>query len=589
MIKFTSFDLQDSNGTHISFFDRDFIKTAEYSQELQSRLKSLEKQANHTYVLVNAMGSGEFWGSNRNGDYFPDPALQRDHKTFEKLGYAYKHHINKDKNKSFGQVKIAVFNPDMHRVELVLELDNERAREILDRIEKGEYPAVSMGVKVPHDTCNICGKKSKRVTDYCDHLKNQMGVTLPDGRKVYAINDTDLKFFDISFVRIPADRTASVLSKVASVQSEVPSAVIGQEYLKAAGIKESAINKVIDGIISTVDNDPKRLIYASKEPMPKEELNEILAKHSSAEIFSTLLGMRIMPTPMEFQHMVLVKGGQVELAKQTEAEGKLLMDMDEEPEYPEDVNLSNFSDTLAQKIAHWAPGMSLTLPHVVKRVLIKRADLAEAPLPLAITINPGIHAPVVQRPAESTYKPVKNPLVPLLGLGALYIGYNALMDNVGLGAKALGQQGSFEKFLLSKPWLIPIVLGAAAAGTIGVQELMFNKTAAALRPHFLKRLLMAVPASYIYAGSQEAQLQQGQPITEFGDLVRRHPFLAGAAGTFALGQMHKLYKMSPIGTGIAKTSEYVPDVIDRLILGLEPGKLEQFYYDVIDYNPIDIK
>jgi hypothetical protein len=496
------------------------------------------------------------------------------------------HNCNKDPEKSFGQVKIAVFNPDMHRVELVLELDNQRAKEVLGRIEKGDYPAVSMGVKVPHDTCSICGKKSKKVSNYCEHLRNQMGLTLSDGRKVYAINDTDLKFFDISFVRIPADRTASVLAKVASVQPEIPSAVIAQEFLKASGIKESAINKIIDGTIASVDNDPKRLIYASQQPIPKEELKEVLDKYSSAEIFSTMLGMRMMPTPMEFQYMVLSKGGKEDLAKTAEAEGRLLMDIEEDPEIPADVNYNNFNDELAQKIAHWAPGISLTIPHVIKRVLVKRAELASS-TPVAITINPGIHAPTLKRPEDSVYNPTKNPLVPLLGLGALYIGYNALMSNVGLGEKSVATGGAFEKFLLSKPWLIPIVLGAAAAGTVGVQELMFNKTAAVVRPHFLKRLLVSVPASYVYAGSQEAKLQQGQPITEFGDFIRRHPFLAGATGTFALGQMHKLMKMKPIGTELAKTAEI--DIIDRLILGLEPNKLELFYNDVIDFKPIDIK
>ncbi len=581
MIKFTSFDLHNDSGTYIQFWSDSMIKTAEYSAELKDRLSKLEKKAENSYVLVNAMGSGEFWGANRNGDYFPDEPLHRDHKTFEKLGHAYKHHVNKDPEKSFGQVKIAVFNPDMHRVELVLELDNKRAQEVLKRIEDGDYPAVSMGVKVPHDTCSICGKKSKKISDYCEHLKNQMGLTLEDGRKVYAINDTDLKFFDISFVRIPADRTASVLSKVASIKAEVPSAIIAQEFLKASGIKESTINKVVDGTVAAVDSDPKKLIYASQQLMPRKELDEILNKYSSAQIFSTMLGMRIMPTPMEFQYITAVKGGNEDLAKSAE----LRMDFDEEPEIPDDINLNNFNDELAQKIAHWAPGMSLTVPYIIKRVLVKRAELEQQNPPVAITINPSTHAPILKRPEESTYNPIKTPLVPLLGLGALYIGYNALLNNVGLGAKTVAKGGGFEKFLLSKPWLIPIVLGAAAAGTVGIQDLMFNKTAAVIRPHFLKRLLVAVPGSYIYAGSQEAKLQKGQPITEFGDFVRRHPFLTGATGTVALGQMHKLIKMGPIGDSI-KVAEYIPDVVDRLILGLEPKKLESFYNDVID---IDIK
>jgi hypothetical protein len=567
MIKFTSFDLHNDNGVFIHFYNSpSLIKTAEYSTELRDRLQSLEKQAGKTYVLVNALGSGEFWGANRNGDYFPDLPLHRDHRTFEKLGHAYKHHINKDPNISYGKVKIAVFNPDMHRVELVLELDNQRAKEILDRIEQGEYPAVSMGVKVPYDVCSVCSKKSKKTSDYCDHLKNQLNIILPDGRKIYAINDTDLKFFDISFVRIPADRTAGVLSKVASQAVVIPSAIVAQEALKAAGIKESAITKVVDGTIGAIDNDPKRLIYASQKNLPKEELAEVLDKYALHDILSTFLGMRIIPKPSEFQHMVLVKAGKVKFAEEIEKQGALLMDLDEDPEFPQDVCLENFNDELARKIAHWSPNASLTMPHVMRRVLVKRAEIKET---TTLTADPGIMLPKLS--------PVKNPLVPLVGLGALYIGYNTLMESIGLGGN-LAAQGKFEQFLLSKPWLIPILLGAAAAGTVGIQNIMFDKTAAMVRPDFLKRMLISVPSSYIYAGSQEHKVQTGQPITGFGDFVRRHPFLSGALGTVALGQMQKLLK-SP---GIAKKSEYTPDVVDRLVLGLEPVKLEKLYKDIID-------
>ena len=582
MIKWTSFDLQDTEGTYIHFINDSLVKTAEYSSELQHRIKGLEKKADCTYVLVNAMGSGEFWGSNRNGDFFPDASLSRDHKTFEKLGHAYKHHVNKDPQKSLGKVKIAVFNPDMHRVELVIEIDNQRAKDILGRIEQGEYPAVSMGVKVPHDECSVCGKKSKRTTDYCEHLKHQMGIVLPDGRKVYAINNTDLKFFDISFVRIPADRTAGVLAKVAGVSSQIPSAIVAEEFMKEAGIKESAINKIIDGTVGAIDNDPKRLIYASQQDIPREELKEILSKYAMTEILSTFMGMRIIPKPMDFQYMLLEKAGQVKLAEDAEKVGKVLMDMDEDPIIPDDISFENFNDELAMKIAHWVPGMTLTAPHVVRRVLQKRAELSLGNHPVAITINPGIHQPTLAAPAESTFSPTKNPLIGILGLGALYIGYNSLIDSMGMG-KSIAQQGKFEQFLLSKPWLIPIILGAAAAGTVGVQDMAFHKSAGVFQPNFLKRTLVAVPASYIYAGSQENKLQQGQPITEFGDLVRKHPFLTSVAGIVGAGQVSKLVKRGPIGASeLLKKSEHIPDAIDRVVSGLTSEKFEKFYNDVID-------
>ena len=212
--------------------------------------------------------------------------------------------------------------------------------------------------------------------------------------------------------------------------------------------------------------------------MPPAELKEIITKHAMAEIFSTFMGMRIIPKPMEFQRIFLEKAGHAKLAEEAAQAGRLLMDLDEDPVIPDDISFENFSDELAMKIAHWAPGMTLTAPHVIRRVLEKRAELSTTSQhPVAITINPGIHAPTMASPAESTFSSTKNPLIGILGLGALYIGYNKLIDSMGMG-KSIAQQGKFEQFLLSKPWLIPIVLGAAAAGTVGIQDAMFQKSAA---------------------------------------------------------------------------------------------------------------
>ena len=109
----------------------------------------------------------------------------------------------------------------MHRVELVVYLDRSLAKKfdaysVIERIENGGFPDVSMGCKVPFDVCSICGNKSKTRDDYCDHCKYMMNKILPDGRKVYVLNLTP-RFFDISFVFIGADKTAKVMAKLAQV------------------------------------------------------------------------------------------------------------------------------------------------------------------------------------------------------------------------------------------------------------------------------------------------------------------------------------------------------------------------------------
>ena len=94
-----------------------FVKTAEYSQTLVDFIKTLKEKVDKTYALVNALSAGEYYGSNRNGDYFPEEALKEYHKTFEALGHVYRHHVNKDPKKSMGRVVFSHYNRDMHRVE----------------------------------------------------------------------------------------------------------------------------------------------------------------------------------------------------------------------------------------------------------------------------------------------------------------------------------------------------------------------------------------------------------------------------------------------------------------------------------------
>lgn len=71
---------------------------------------------------------------------------------------------------------------------------------------------VAAGVAVHN--CSICFNIARTRTQYCDHLTTAMNQTYRDGRKVFAYNWFPL-FFDISKVRVPADRSAWSLRKVA--------------------------------------------------------------------------------------------------------------------------------------------------------------------------------------------------------------------------------------------------------------------------------------------------------------------------------------------------------------------------------------
>lgn len=248
-VQFSAFNEQGQLVIQPLFMGNGLEKTAE-ALDMRSKLhprvqdfvRAVRPTSSGIYVLVNALGAGEYWGSNVNGDLFPEKALIHAPPDWENLlvyperarevgvawpygyptfmgAYPYKHHVNKDPSRAFGKVELSTWNPAMHRVELVVYLDRALcmqfdAIDIIERIERGEFPDVSMGCKVPYDVCTICENPSKTRNDYCQHALMMMNKILPDGRKVAVRNDYP-KFFDISFVFIGADKTAKVMAKLA--------------------------------------------------------------------------------------------------------------------------------------------------------------------------------------------------------------------------------------------------------------------------------------------------------------------------------------------------------------------------------------
>lgn len=262
----------DDRGVYVHLlhpgYDNDqIVKTAELSlpvmDELRGFMKGLGKHDDAVNVLVSALGAGEYWGANANSDDFPEDSLihvpsgwsNLDHGSRVVAGrnwewgyptfygaHAFAHHQNKDVQRAFGTVTYAGWDPVMKRVLLVVRIDRKRAKEmgvigILDRIENGEFPCVSMGTRVPYDLCSRCCDWSRITrnpkTDlaehkrkpirglsttsdgYCQHLRFELGTIYDDGVQAKMVN-LHPKFFDISFVFIGADKTSYVLAKLAN-------------------------------------------------------------------------------------------------------------------------------------------------------------------------------------------------------------------------------------------------------------------------------------------------------------------------------------------------------------------------------------
>lgn len=243
---------------------------------VQDFLESVEPQEDVRYLLVNAMGSYECWGPNSNNDAWPEAGLcylppgwsgdaEKDKALVKKgwpyglatfyNGHAFAHHVNKDPEKRVGDIVYVAWNDLMKRVELVLRVEKARllahgGAEFWAMLERGDFPAVSMGSRVPWDRCSNCtdldeffralatykpaehphpgiavlryhermleqrGRGirgiAKKPAFYCDCMKYRAGQTLPSGIRIFVYNDFP-RFFDQSLVKRGADKTAYVM------------------------------------------------------------------------------------------------------------------------------------------------------------------------------------------------------------------------------------------------------------------------------------------------------------------------------------------------------------------------------------------
>ena len=158
-------------------------KTAsEYHPTVAAYINSAKPIPGRMQVLLTALGAGEWWGSNVNGDFFPEEALAHEgpdygYKTFETSAKVYKHHVNKDPARSYGDVLLSVYNPTYHRVELVVAVDLGSGKDIADRIENGDYPDWSMGCFSKHAKVLMKDGSEKCMADMevGDEIVNGMG------------------------------------------------------------------------------------------------------------------------------------------------------------------------------------------------------------------------------------------------------------------------------------------------------------------------------------------------------------------------------------------------------------------------------
>ena len=292
---------------------REQVKTA--SEDANAYIQAVEPKPGYSIALVLALGAYETYDLNRNADGFnefpykpgikplcghagcynpegwvgQDEVLPAHYKSFEQYGRNFVHHKNTDESLAVGDVLKAFWNAHMHRVELIVGLENAKSPEFSKRIADGEYPAVSMGTRIKYDVCTHCGHRAPTRKQYCDHLKFHLREVGPNGLRFGALNPSP-RFFDISWVIRPADQTGYMMRKIASYEVRgygvemdsapegmVKSAAIAGEYLDAVDEKRAALQKIsdIDKVVRGVAVDHKT------SPLSEAEAKQIHQYHSS--------------------------------------------------------------------------------------------------------------------------------------------------------------------------------------------------------------------------------------------------------------------------------------------------------------------
>jgi len=339
--------------------DRALYKYA--SSDTLDYCSTIDAVEGRTIVLVLAMSASEYYGPNRNGDAFaekpvkiagqwavaPGETLPEHHKTFEQHAKAYRHHINKDPKKGFGDVMKSFYNWKMHRVELLLSLENSKAMDIVGRIDGGEFPAVSMGCRIKYDVCNRCGNRAPTREQYCEHVNGSnpefgMNRLSPDGFRDYVWNPAP-HLFDISFVFKPADRIGYTMKKVAEPYALQTSAALGARVddlseKRAILQKVSDIDKVITGdMVNPTTNSvtmseeeyqhTKNLLrtmngWLCGTPTLSHEQMQSISHVSSPQLFSSFNALGMIPTTVEIFRFLTAQNG---LPTDNEVEKRIAM------------------------------------------------------------------------------------------------------------------------------------------------------------------------------------------------------------------------------------------------------------------------
>jgi hypothetical protein len=583
IVKLLDFDPFNKDNRQVVFpVNKNLIKQAsvvDLHPEIKEFVEVTPLNENFLRLVISALGAYDAYGPNKNGDAFFEEDLlspQADHdgvlmyKTYELFGKPFKFHKNSENDKSYGKVLLAVYNKDMKRVELVVDIDKNDAPDIVSALDNGVLPKTSMGFKAKYDVCLICGNKATKPSEYCQHAKREMLRIYPNGQ-IACVRNPEGHFFDISFVAEPAEPISIVLRKIASktnlvklsYERAIEEGVTHRApaVLKNADDKNADIEKNVPAEIEAVSDLPEEerefvrkgipTLKASEKPLPEEIVNK-LASMSFREMHATLTMMGITPSPKEFQTIVLRQAGQNKLAEFFDKHNIEIIPLaSANVIYPDPRYVS---ESLVEKVAYnyydVLENRSYYRPHLVKRAALLPEDMdfdrevfvqlpqfksrraQENMVALAPhqgqafnAANPNPNSP------ELTQFYNTNPLRAMVLLSMLY----------GASRFVPGANSSkFDKIVRSKG-LFPALLGLSALATYfgqkGVDEYykqkehrkyssIINNIVDTFDKSIVARSLVSLPVVYTIAQSANRRRQRGEEPDFFSDNIARYPGMA---------------------------------------------------------------
>lgn len=342
------------------------------------------------------------------------------------------HNCNRDPAKARGTVPLAMWNPAMRRVELMLELPEKKNEDWLAEIERGDAVGVSMGTRC-YDRCSWCNNLATNKHEYCDHIKHHLGEIDEDGSvsgqpgTICGMFNENCNFFDISKVRKPADKSAYQLAKIASAielseydyvmgnplaivtggdqylekaASELPPSVLSAEIVKEASKPKVASQKFADIIkrtpmafSGTSDLEDAFLRYQrdvlpalrdGEHEMSNDRIEKLLKDHKGLPNAMTALASNgVAVTPIEFQSAALIHDDLRPVADRLRDSGVSFEhcepDADAGLDLPEEAELHDAHDLVAKKSYLTGP-MLARLIHAGEHGVAKKAG-TQAPEP----------------------------------------------------------------------------------------------------------------------------------------------------------------------------------------------------------------